>query len=121
MSVLLFKLRGVPDDEAEEVRELLADNDIDYYETPAGKWGISMPAIWLKDKDQLQRAKLLIDKYQGERLIRARDEYERLNREGKNKTIIEAIKEDPIRFVVYFAVIVIVVYLSTKPFIDFGK
>lgn len=80
-----------------------------------------MPAIWLKDESKLKRAKLLIDEYQGERLIRARDEYGRLNREGKNKTIIDVIKEDPIRFVVYLAIIVVVIYLSTKPFMDFGK
>ena len=33
MRVLLFKLNGVPEDEADEVRALLADHGIDFYET----------------------------------------------------------------------------------------
>ena len=121
MSVQLFILRGVPDDEAEEVRDLLTKNGIDYYETPAGNWGISMPAILLKNDNQLQKAKLLIGKYQRERLIRARDNYEQLKREGKNKTVIDGIKEDPVRFIVYLAIIIVVIYFSTKLFIDIGK
>lgn len=121
MPVQLFRLRGVPDDEAEEIRELLSTNKIDYYETPGGNWGISMPAIWLKDESQLHEAQLLIQKYQGERLARVRDEYERFNREGKNKSIIDVIKQNPVRFIVYLAAIIAVIYLSTVPFIDFGK
>ena len=33
MPILLFRLNGVPDDEAEDIRALLHDNAIDYYET----------------------------------------------------------------------------------------
>ena len=31
MAVLIFKLRYVPDDEVQEINQLLIDNDIDYY------------------------------------------------------------------------------------------
>ena len=120
MPVQLFRLRGVPDDEAEEIRELLLTNEIDYYETPAGNWGISMPAIWLNDEGQLHKAQLLIEKYQGERFVRVRDEYERFNRAGKNKNIIDLIKQKPVRVMVYLAAIIAVIYLCTVPFIDFG-
>ena len=48
MALLLFRLRNVPDDEADEVRHLLNENSIEFYETSAGNWGISMPAIWLR-------------------------------------------------------------------------
>ena len=68
MPVPVFRLRNVPDDEAEEIRNLLKHNHIDFYETPAGNWGISMPAIWLNDDDQLERAKELIKEYQQHRL-----------------------------------------------------
>jgi len=54
MAVQLFKLKGVPEDEAEDIRNLLTNHYIDHYETPAGNWGISMPAIWL-NKESLQR------------------------------------------------------------------
>ena len=56
MPVKLFSLRGVPDDEADEIRALLAQHAIDYYETPPGNWGVSMPAIWLPDDSELARA-----------------------------------------------------------------
>ena len=64
MAVLLFPLRNVPDDEAEEVRALLGTHGIDFYETPASAFGISAGAIWLRDEAQLQVARQLIDDYQ---------------------------------------------------------
>lgn len=121
MSVQLINLRGVLDDEAEELRALLVANEIDYYETPAGNWGISMPAIWLNDESQLEKAKLLIENYQRERMARVRHEYEQLKREGKNKTILDELKENPVRVIVYLSIVAIVIYLSTKPFVDIGN
>ena len=121
MPTKLFALRGVPDDEAGEIRELLTDNEIDYHETPAGNWGISAPAIWVNDEKQTQKAKLLIEKYQQERLARARAEYEQLKKAGKNRTVIDLIKENPVRFIAYLAIIALVAYLSTKPFLHIGK
>ena len=121
MPILLFNLKGVPDDEAEEIRALLNSNGIDYYETPAGNWAASVPALWLNDESQRPLARLLIDQYQRERLIRVRAEYAQLKNEGKHRTILNLIREDPIRFVVYLAAIAAVVYFSTKPFMDIGK
>ena len=74
MPILLFNLNGVPDDEAEEIRALLNSNGIDFYETPAGNWAASVPALWLNDESQRSQATLLIDQYQRERVIRARAE-----------------------------------------------
>lgn len=121
MAVKLFAMNGVPDDEAEEVRELLASNGIDYYETSAGNWGISVAAIWLRDESQHQQARSLIEEYQRERFARAREEYAHLLRDGKRRTIIDVIRENPVRFIVYLAAIAAVAYLSTKPFMDIGN
>ena len=121
MAAKLFALNGVPDDEAEEVRALLASNEIDFYETSAGNWGVSVAAIWLRDERQRQKARLLIDEYQRERLARAREEYAHLRSEGKHRTLLDVIKENPVRFVVYLTVIAAVAYFSTKPFLDLGK
>ena len=121
MSVILFKLKHVPDDEADEVRELLAKNSINYYETSAGKWGISMPAIWLSDEAQFGRARSLIEECQRERVRRVQEQYKKLEREGKIETIVDRIKQKPIQFIFYVAIILFVVYVSIKPFIDIGK
>jgi len=117
---ILFRLNGVPEDEAEDVRMLLTDNAIDFYETSAGNWGVSMPAIWLKDADDYARARSLLDEYQAARTIRMRAEYQRLKREGKQKTLIDAIKEKPLMFMVNLLVAALVVYLSVRLVIDIG-
>jgi hypothetical protein len=117
MPVLLFKLRGVPDDEAEDVRALLHDNHIDFYETNSGNWGISMPAIWLRDDFYQDRAKALIATYQEERYIRVRAEYEQLKKEGKQRKINDLFKENPTQFIVYGVIILGILYLSIKPFV----
>ncbi len=117
MPVQLFRLRGVPDDEADEIRQLLDEHDIDYYETPAGNWGISMPAIWLRSADRFDAAKQLIEIYQASRSLRVRKEYEQLKKEGRQRTIIDQFREKPIQFILYLAFAAIIIYFSTKPFL----
>ena len=120
MPVRLFNMRGVPEDEADEIRALLTSHDIDYYETPAGNWGFSVPAIWLKDADQQPRARALLDQYQRERAIRMRSEYAQLKKEGRQRRVMDLILEDPVRVILYVAAIVAVIYFSTIPFIGLG-
>ncbi|HEX7074036.1 MAG TPA: DUF6164 family protein [Hyphomicrobiaceae bacterium] len=120
MPILLFSLRSVPDDEAEEVRQLLASNRIDFYETPAGRWGISSPGIWLHDGYQLPKARSLIETYQKERFASRRQAFESLKQQGKHRTIVHAIVENPLRFVFYLIVIGVVLYLSIVPFFRLG-
>ena len=116
MPTLIFKLRGVPDDEAEEVRALLEKYRIDYYETTAGNWGISLPALWLQDETEEERAKELISEYQQERYIRVRGEYEQLKKEGKQRRFIDLFKENPNQFLMYIVFILGIAYLSIRPF-----
>jgi len=121
MPAKLFSLRGVPEDEAAEVRELLTRSGVDHYETPAGNWGVSAPAIWLNDADQLAKARSLIDEYQNERRVRVRAEYEQLKGEGKAETVMDRIRNDPFRFILYLALALFILYVSIQPFIDFGN
>ena len=121
MSVLLFRLNGVPDDEANDIRNLLDNDDLPYYETSAGKWGISTAAIWLIDEDQLHKAQFLIAEYEKERVLRVRKEFKQLKDEGENDTIIDKFWQHPLQFIFYLAIIVLIAYVSIKPFIAFGK
>ena len=120
MSILLFRLRNVPEDEAEDVRELLKDNGFEFYETSAGNWGISTAAIWLKNKNDLDNAKAVIEKYQTERGITQRHDYEELKKSGGHKTLSDAFKENPFRFVAYLIFVGFIIYISTKPFLILG-
>ena len=121
MSKLLFKLRNVPDDEAEEVRVLLSEHQIDFYETTAGNWGISMPALWVREESQYEQARELLDTYQVEHSVRVRTEYDRLKREGKHKTIIDSFRENPFTFIAYLFVVYALLYLPFKFISELGK
>lgn len=114
MSKLLFKLRNVPDDEADDVRKLLADHQIDYYETTAGNWGISMPAIWITYDEQFGEAKQLFDAYQIQRSLNIRAEYARLKKEGKHETLLGKIKENPLLYFIYTLAVMLLLYLPYK-------
>jgi hypothetical protein len=121
MSEFLFKLNGVPDDEADDIRKLLQNNEIDFYETSAGKWGISSAAIWLKNKNQRQQASILIYEYQQDRQTKMKKEYEHLLQEGKIETFFSRAWQHPVQLLLYIALIMAILYISIKPFILFGN
>jgi hypothetical protein len=120
MQIRLFSLRSVPDDEAEEIRALLTANGIDYYETPAGNWGMSVPAIWLNDEGQAPKARMLLEQYQRERAVRMRNEYAQLQREGRQRTIMDLVRQNPVQVIIYLAAIAAVIYFSIMPFVNLG-
>lgn len=117
MPILLFKLNGVPEDEAVEVRTLLSEHGIDYYETHAGRWGISVAAIWLRDDAQLAEARRLLEDYQRERTRRAREAYEARRRDGRHETLLTRFIRHPIRFMLYLLGILAVLYFTVAPFL----
>ncbi len=119
MSKLLFRLRNVPEDEVDEVLQLLEENNIEVYETSAGNWGISMPALWVQDDAHYEHARELLEHYQTERGQRIRDEYDTLRRTGQAESLYTSFKDQPLRFVFYSILIVAVAYLSISIFFGF--
>lgn len=117
MAKLLMNLRGVPDDEADEVRELLREHAVDFYETPPNRWGLSMGAIWLREDDDHPRAKRLLDAYQKGRAERARLELDERRRAGTQETFTTLFLRNPGRHVLYLCGIAAILYFSIKPFI----
>lgn len=120
MSKLLFSLRGVPEDEAEEVRELLTKHAIDYYETEPGNWGISMPALWLYHDEQLEQAQSLLADYHRNRALTQRALYLQLKKEGKTPTLVGSIGKNPGRFILYIGAIALILYVSIRLLYEFG-
>ncbi|MGJ0492367.1 DUF6164 family protein [Methylobacter sp.] len=120
MSTLLFRLTNVPEDEADEIRELLRSNGIDYYETSAGNWGISMPALWLIKDEDLFKAQQLLEEYQHQRSITQHEKYLQLKKTGANISLLSSIKERPWRFIVYLGAILFILYVSIKMVFEFG-
>ena len=120
MAIRIFNLRGVPDDEADEIRALLSEQEIDFYETPAGSWGMSMPSLWLKDESQSVQARQLLEDYQRQRQQQVQADYERLKQQGGQRRVFDMIREEPIRYLLYLIIIAVVIYFSVSPFIRLG-
>ena len=117
MSVMLFKLRGVEEDEADEIRSLLGEHDIEFYETSNGRWGLGFAAIWLHDAALFEQAKALIDRYQQERFIKAREAYAQSCEEEGEQTLLHRFLERPVQVSLIFAAILFMVFLAVGPFI----
>lgn len=112
MAKLLFKLHNVPEDEAHEVRELLAEHDFVTYETHAGFWGLGVSAIWLRDNEQLPEARAVLAQYQ-----RTRTERQREQAQSERRTLIGQLFVHPFRFLAMLLAIVVVLLVSLVPFL----
>lgn len=117
MAVQLFVLKNVPEDEVEQVRSLLTDHAINFYETPERIRGLSVPAIWLPDAAELPKARALLDAYASERATTAQENYQALKQRGEARGFADIIREHPLRFIAYCGAIVAVLYFSITPFL----
>lgn len=121
MAIKLTSLRDMPDDEIEEIRELLNRYRIEFYETPAGNWGISASTIWLHENDDLDIAKQRLEEYQQERGERMQMEYEQLRQQGQQPTFMNQVRDHPLRVIALLVLAVAVAYFSVMPFIEIGQ
>lgn len=117
MARLLFKLAQVPDDEAQEIRALLNEHRIDYYETDAGFFRVGLDAIWLADGTQEERARELIREYQAARVIREQQNYAQLVEAGQVPSVWQVFCAHPIRFIASAIAIIFVAGLTLLPFV----
>lgn len=117
MKALLFKLNGVPDDEANDIRSLLDDNEIPFYETTSGNWGVSLAALWLHDDTQLSEARAVIDAYQILRVERVRAEYAEAKSAGETPTFWSNIRQNPVRSFFYLWPVAFIIFVSLTWFI----
>ncbi len=115
MSVLLFKLFNVAEDEADDVRRLMQEHGFATYETHAGFFGLGVAAIWLEDRTQLAAARAVIDRYQVERSADQRQAYAEQKARGEVPTLRQKLASNPSRFVATVVVILLVLVVSVVP------
>jgi hypothetical protein len=120
MSVLIFRLNGVGEDEADEVRQLLDSHGLDCYETSAGRWGVSVAGLWLQDESQAQRAKALLDEYSRARQLQVRSDYRQARERGEAPNWWQRAVHSPLRYLAIALLGALILYLSTWPFITLG-
>ena len=121
MSVLIFSLNGVPDDEAAEVRALLDEQGFDYHETSGGFLGLGVAGLWLIDADQKAAARRVIETYQQTRGTRVRAEHAALRAAGQAETMLQRIARRPLTSLFYLAGAAVVLYLMLWPFLTLGR
>ncbi|KLI98179.1 DUF6164 family protein [Luteimonas sp. FCS-9] len=115
MAKLLLNLRYVPEDEAADVRAFLDEARIDWYQTRPSPFGISHGGIWLRDNDDLPRAKALMADYQAGRQARARAAQAEAERDGTAETFADIVRADPLRVVLIVVAIVCLIGLMAVP------
>lgn len=115
MATLLLNLRNVPDDEADEVRAMLDEHGILFYETQPNRWGISAGAIWIADASAAMRAQALMADYQGARQARIRAEFALAQQQGTAPTWWSMIRDEPLRVVVTVLATALVLGLAALP------
>jgi hypothetical protein len=117
MSALIFRLRHVPDEEAQAIRELLDSNGIDWFETSAGNWGIAMPGLWASNAEQVARAKQVIAQYQFEHATKQRELHEKEKQLGQSKTLMQVVQERPYYVLGIVIFCLFILYVSIQPFV----
>lgn len=117
MAKLLLNLRGVPDDEADEIRALLEEQHIAFYETPPNRWGVSAGGIWIQNQEDVATCERLMAAYQVERRDRARAEYRAAQREGAARTVWTSFRDQPLPVIAAVLGIVLVIVLLLSPFL----
>jgi hypothetical protein len=121
MSKLLFDLRNVPDDEADEVRDLLTAHALDFYETKPSGWGLFGGGIWITDEANLGTAKALLSEYQLQRQAAAQASYAAARREGTAETLWTTLRREPGNALILLFTILFVVALTVLPFVLLSK
>lgn len=121
MTTLLMNLRHVPDDEADEVRALLREHGIRFYETPPNRWGLSMGAIWIRDEGQVDQARQLLADYQRARQERARAAYEERKQAGETDTFFSLVSREPLQVLLYLAAAAAVLFIVVAPFVQLAR
>lgn len=115
MASLLFRLRNVPDEEADAVRQMLKDNRVDFYETDAGNWGISMPAIWINDDSRLSEYQALIKTWQDDYAVKARRDYLERKAQGLEPSLLDRLLSRPLPSLLAIAFSIFIVYVMLGP------
>lgn len=104
----VFRLNGVPEDEAQALRALLGTHGIDFHETGAGVLGIGVAGVWV-EADQADAARALIAQWQ--------DDYGAMQREhAETLPWWQHLRERPLYSLALLLAVALVVYFTIVPF-----
>ena len=108
MALRIIGISGMSDQEYTDVRKQLNKNNIPFYVTPPGNWGLSMEAIWVKNDSDIQKAHDALKDYYHLKNI----EYsEKLKADNKNKNIMQKLLSNTNVVAFYLPTLVIVLLM----------
>jgi type III secretory pathway lipoprotein EscJ len=117
MAKLLFRLTQVPDDEANDIRELLSTHNLDCYETEEGRWRVGIAAIWLKDETRFAEARALIDAYQQQRYANSQQNLATQDKLPFLQQLWLQLASHPLQFIMAVIALLFVLLVSLAPFL----
>ena len=113
MAKIIFSLKHVEEDEANDIRSLLLENEIEFYETTAGRWQISLAAIWVRHNEDYDKARALIEEDQKVR----REAYQsNIPAMGVLPSLWRQCRHNPVEFAFTLVALILVLGLSLVPF-----
>jgi len=112
MAKLLYRLHNAPEDEVADIITLLEDNEVEYYQTHAGRWFLGIAALWVHTQEQYDRARPLIEAYCQQRNSLFSEERQRLDNLSFAQGLFERLRQDPKGFVVNLLAIAMVLFIS---------
>lgn len=115
MAKIIFSLKYVEEEEANDIRSLLIENEIDFYETTAGRWQISLAAIWVRNDEDYNAARVLIEADQKVR----REAYQtNIPTLGVLPSLWRQCRHNPVEFGFTLVALLLVLGLSLLPFLS---
>jgi len=118
---LLLNLRHVPDDEREDVLCLLEEAHIEHYITPAGPFGISAGAIWIRHQQDAERAWALFDAYQSKRAEQVVEEKEQRLARGEQESFWSMWRAKPWHVTLMVVMSLVVLMIFFAPMLQIAK
>lgn len=118
---LLLNLRHVPEDERDEVLALLSDHHIEHYVTPSGPFGISAGGIWVRDVEDVPRARAVFEDYQVKRTQRVSEERSLARAEGREETLLAYWARRPWTVLVMIILSLFILMVFFAPMIQLAK
>ncbi|MBA2237661.1 MAG: hypothetical protein H0W24_03020 [Lysobacter sp.] len=115
MAKLLLNLRNVPEDELAEVRAMLEQHRIGFYETRPSRWGMSFGGVWVADDEDVPEAKRVMADYQAARQARVRAEHARAREDGSAETFRDVLREQPLRVLLTAVAVIVLLGLVALP------
>jgi hypothetical protein len=77
MTKRIFSYPATAEQEADSVRQLLKAHHIEFYETPASRWGFTQAAIWIKHDTDADNVRRLLEQHHQKFAAQARQDYQR--------------------------------------------